>query len=257
MKMDYQINLSSGELYTLAGLLQFNCLYGIESDTMNQWQTDLQRHIYQTVKRLEDRKLIFFELYGKLLIEENIKTIIELMANPDNIAIVSGKARNGRTVTMYFFEREGIGVTVSILDEDNYKIVMNHSDEMVKLICGNYISATNDPIHERILVEDVKYIQSQITSFQTDTAKDRLSKCVTCKKNLDFIYKILEKNTDFTETRFLKRKKNFYETKFELLVSFDSDHSVTLAIDEHEVLSIDSLDKGTVDRSISEFFTQV
>lgn len=252
--MEYQINLSTGELYTLAGLLHFRCLYGIENDTLQRWQPDLPRHIRQTVTRLENRKLIFLELHGKLLIEASLKTVMELMACPERIVVVSGSAKNGRTATMYVFERGGVGITVSRLDEDNYKIVMYRADEIMKLLCSRFVGATDKPLHERLLLAEAQYIQAQIASFQAEEARARLEKCVTDPKSTDFIFSVLKKETDFTEARFLRRKNGFYETKSGLLIAFDGDHSVTLAIDEHGVLLIDSLEKENADNRITDFF---
>lgn len=254
MTADYQINLSSGELYALAGLLRFNCLYGIENKTATKWQPDLQRHIRQMVKRLESRKLILFELHGRLLIVRQLYMIMKLLCQPERIVAVSGSARNRKKAAMYILEKEGIGATISRFDEDNYKIVMYSSGDVIALLRKYFRNADNAAIHEKILLEDVQYIQEQIASFQPDAAKAHLCKCVKDQEHMDFLYGIFDKTNDYTEARFMKRKNEFYETQYNLVISSNQSQAVLVNADENDVLSIDSFHKRFIDERISEFF---
>ena len=254
MAMDYQINLSSGELYTLAGLLHSKCLYGIENQTAIKWQSDLDRCVRQTVKRLENKKMILFELHGKLLIEPHIRMIVKTISNPDRIAVVSGSARNGKTATMYVLEKDGVAITVSKLDEDNYKIVMYAALHVVTLLRNHFSAIVSSSLHERILLEDVRYIQDKIASFQQDAAKAHLCKCVKDQGSIDFCYGILAKENDYTEIRLLQRKNEFYETKDSFVVSFNQNNSAFVNINENGALTIDSFDKKVVAGKLDVFF---
>ena len=257
MAIDYQINLSSGELYTLAGLLHAKCMYGIENQTATKWQADLERHIRQTVKRLESKKLILFELHGKLLVDSHMRTIVELLANPNRIAVVSGSTRNGKTATMYVLEKDGVAVTVSQLDEDNYKIVMYPTVNIIDLINSHFSAIVSSSICERILLEDVEYIQNNISSFEQDKAKTHLSKCIKNQSGMDLCYGILAKENDYAEIRLLQRKNDFYETKDQFVISFNQDNSAFVSISNTGVLNIDPFDKKAVDKKISAFYSVV
>lgn len=254
MAIDYQINLSSGELYTLAGLLHYKCLYGIENQTAIKWQSDLDRYIRQTVKRLENKKLILFELHGKLLIDPHIRMIVETISRPDRIAVISGSVRNRKTATMYVLEKDGVAITVSQLDEENYKIVMYTAQNAVALLHNHFSGFVSSSFQERILLEDVKYIQDKIASFQQDAAKAHLCKCVKDQGSIDFCYDILAKENDYTEIRLLQRKNDFYETKNSFVTSFNQNNSAFVNINENGVLTIDSFDEKVVAEIIDSFF---
>lgn len=257
MAIDYQINLSSGELYTLAGLLHAKYLYGIETQTAIKWQSDLERHIRQTVKRLENKKLILFELHGKLLVNSYIRTIIETLGSPDRIAVVSGSTRNGKTATMYVLEKEGVAVTVSKLDEESYKIVVYAAIDVITLLNNHFSTIVSCSIHERVLLEDVQYIQDKISSFQQDAAKTHLSKCIKEQSGIEFCYGILAKENNYTEVRLLQRKSSYYETKDVFVISFDHNNSAFVSITENGVLKIDPFDKKVVAEKIDAFYATV
>lgn len=242
MSNDYQITLSSGEIYVLAGLLQYNSVMGIENVTLHAWQSDLARHIRNTVSRLERKKLILCELNGKLLIDSRLHRIMECICEPNNVCILSGNLKSGKDSAMYVLEKGGEFMKISKLDEDTYKLVYYSEYNLGTVLTGYFQDIKKFELREKMLLEDAKYAQSMIQAFQTDKAAAYIRKCVSSDGAAQKLYRLLSKMDGFIEIQLLKKQKSFYETIMCEIISVADGYAISMELDENDILTFSHLD---------------
>lgn len=254
MSNDYQITLSSGEIYVLAGLLQYNSMIGIENVTLHAWQSDLDRHIKNTVSRLERKKLILCELNGKLLIDPHLHKMMECICEPNTVCIISGNLKSGKDSTMYVLEKDRRITTISKLDDDTYKLVCYSEYNLGTVLTGYFQDIKKFELREKMLLEDAKYAQSMIQAFQTDEATAYIRKCVSSNEAAQRLYRLLTKMDCFIEIRVFKKRKSFYETIMCEIVSVADGHAISVELDENNVLSFSHLEPQVLEmKSMSCF----
>lgn len=253
---EYQIVLSSGELYVLAALLRFKSLYGIESRTAASWQTALSRHIRETVKGLENKKRILLELHGRLRIDPQLRRMVELLCAPNRIVLLSGNERDRKPRTMYVMEKDGKGLTLRRLAEDRYELSLYASRDIAALLCAYFDDEDQPALHERLSMEDVHSIQERIASFQTEEAMSLLRRCVSEPSAAERLYGVLAKTNAYMQVRFFERTHDFYEMRWSYVISRDGELAVTVSPEENDMVRFDSQDAGAIREIITRSFAE-
>lgn len=253
---EYQIVLSSGELYVLAALLRFKSLFGIESRTAERWQTALSRHIRETVKGLENKRRILLELHGRLCIEPQLRRMVELLCAPDGIVLLSENERGRKPRRLHVMEKDGKGLTLRRLAEDRYELSLYASGDIAALLCAYFDDEDQPPLHERVSMEDVRSVQERIASFQTEEAMSLLRRCVSEPSAARRLYGVLAKTNPCMQVRYFERTRDFYETRWSYVISRDGGLAVTVSPEGNDMVRFDSTDAGAIRETITRSFAE-
>lgn len=80
--------LTAGEIYVLAGLLGYNTVYGVESDTLDRWRDDINSNVSRTVSGLAENGYAELSFGGVLYVNGTIRKAIDCLCTPETIMSV-------------------------------------------------------------------------------------------------------------------------------------------------------------------------
>lgn len=81
--------LTAGEIYVLAGLLGYNTVYGVESDTLDRWRDDIDGNVSKTVSGLAENGYAELSFGGVLFIDGTLRKAIDCLCMPETMVSVA------------------------------------------------------------------------------------------------------------------------------------------------------------------------
>lgn len=255
MADEFRIKLSSGEIYVLAGLLQYQAVIGIDDIVLFDWSNDINSHVRDTITRLEQKNLVLCELNKKVFVDPQIHKMIECMCAPNVVCIITGNLSAGRKGTRYILEKNGCYTVLEKQDTDAYQLAL-YSEQDFRIALSRALENIKQiSFHEKMLLEDAEYIRAKIHAFETDAAVAHLRKCVSSEEAARMLLRLFSQTDRSIETRILIRRNSIYETVAHEMVFLDDQMAITISIDENNVLTFLDFDPQLFRKKIYDPYT--
>ncbi len=254
MNEDFQIKLSSKEVLTLAALLGYKSIFGVKDGGFFKRDANINPLIRQCVRRLERKKLIQYDLSGILYIAPVLKKAIDCICNAESVGLFSTNLKSGKKSSTYIMESKNTVVLLERSSNDNYSICLTDTVPLKKVIPREILSSHHSEIHEIMLFEEAEYIHNQIASFNHEQAETRIQKHINDSKASKIITKILAGNCGYMSVQIYAKDKNLYKTVYNTLLVCIDNHTISLHLDENNVLRFESLSPTMITGCIGSKF---
>ena len=250
MEEIFQIKLSSRDLLVLAALLGYESVFGVQDDSFLSDIPDMKRAIRQSVRRLERKKYIRYDLDGTLYIQSSVRQLIDCVAAPDAAGMFTTNLNGGKIASVYTLCRAGAVTTLLYVGEKKYQLQLWDASPFDQLLPSQLCRGEASPIRERMLYEEAVYVADQFASFQQEEALARLQKHLQDAATLKTVSGILAGGCGYLRVQIRKRSGNLYRTAFQCLWTRSEDQTVSLMADENNVLCFDAADVDAVKAQI-------
>jgi len=246
MDNEFQIDLSAEEIFVLAGLLGYETVFGIGEQQTFDFNGDLKRRIKSTVKTLERKKLIRYDLDGTLFIKSKLKLCIECICEAQTIGLFSTNIKTGKNATMYVLEKNNMISLVEKMKNGKYRVLLGDDSFLSKIFPSAILNSKSGGIREKMLYEEAVCIQEQICSFNETQANTLLRKCISSEENIPCISEILSGGSKFLNVRIFRKDKRMYKTSFNSLIAISHNKSICVSADENEVVNFCAIEPKQV-----------
>lgn len=237
----FQIQLSSKEIYTLAAILGFPSVIGIEENTLRSWGVDLRCHIRSSAAKLERKKLIECGMQGKFKILPKLREMISCLCLPEQVLLLSGNLKPGRRSMVAALKSEPGTVTVCNLDADTYKLRLLSAYDPTDTVSAFLDGTETVSLKERLLLEDAVYIREKALSFELEEARRRLLLCIAVADTADNLLAVLSGQSKTLEMRMLHRENGYYANTNRMILAVTSKHAMTVKADNSGILHFDGI----------------
>ena len=250
MEEIFQVKLSSRDLLVLAALLGYESVFGVQDTAFLSDAPEMKRSIRQSVRRLERKKYICYDLDGTLYIQPALRQAISCAAQPDAVGLFTTNLNSGKLASVYTLCKEGAVATLLYAGEKKYQLQLWKAIPFDQLLPLPLCRGEACTIRERMLYEEAAYVADQFASFQQDEALERLQKHLQDPAALKTVSGILSGGCGYLRTQIRKRSGNLYRTVFQCLWTVAENHTVSLVADENNVLCFDAVDPEAVKAQI-------
>jgi len=244
MVREFEVTLSSGEIYVLAALMNYNYVFGIESKTLHKWDSNISKESKKVVKLLEKKKFVQCDLDGTVYIDQHIQRIINCICDADIVSTFTGNLYDGKNTTVYILGKDMVSSIVKANSNGEYNISLGINFNCRDVL--NEAKSSDFELHERILFEEASHIQQKIVSFQQDEAERLLSKTVTNGDSVAKLTKLLSGNCKYIDVQVHKKSSSLYNNIYSCVLLSDDDNIYKMQLDNNEVLFIDSVDFSSI-----------
>ncbi len=233
-------SLSAFEIFTAAGLLGFESVFGILEDTLEKYRDQLRKQIRHSMRRLEKKKLLRYDLAGILHIRPDFRSAIECLCQPHTVGLIEHNLSGGRKTTLHVLRTRSHTVLLEPDGPEQYRLRL--TDTLPELLPQ---TAEGD-LHEQMLLEEAQLVKSQIASFDHTTAEKQLLSHVREPGNVPALLQVLSGSCSYVNLRVLRKEKALYRTIYHSFAALAEDRLIRVASDEHDVVCFDSADPRTL-----------
>lgn len=254
MEDGFQVKLSSKEILIIAALLGYESVFGVEEKAFSEANTDMKSLIRQHVRRLERKKLIRYDLDGILYIVPGLRQAIDCICNAETVGLFSTNLKSGKKASVYVMEKESIVTTLEHLGDGKYLIRIADTVPVKEIIPYEILSSQYCEIREMMLFEEAEYVHAQIEAFNHDDAETRIKKHIKDITATQMIAKVLTGNCGYMSVQIHRKGKNLYKAIYNSLLIAVDNCTISLNLDENDVVCFEALSPVMVVDQISSQF---
>lgn len=237
MNSGFQFELSAVEIFVLAAFLGFDTVFSTDEQQIVDCDGELKRKVKSTVRTLERKKLIRYDLDGTLYITEKLKKCIECMCEPKTVGVFFSNLRTGRNKTTYVLKKYENIALVEKTKSGRYRLGAGDNTAVSKLFPKSLMSVDFQDTTEKMLYEDAEHIKWQLHSFNKTQATSLMKKYVSCEDSVPCICEILSGESKFLNVHILTCSGKIYKMVFSCLVTISHNRAVCVSVDENDVVN--------------------
>ena len=254
MGESFRVELSSEEILIIAAMLGYESIFGVEDDVFSIAGFDMQSLVRRYVCQLERKKLLQYDLDGILYIVPELRQSIACLCNADTVGVFSTNLKSGKKTSVYIMEKEGRVASLEHFSDENYVIRLTDTIPPEEIIPREMLSSQHCEISEMMLFEEAEYVHRQIEAFNRGGAEACVQKHVKNDNTAKLIVKILTGNCGYMSVQIYRKGAVLYDAVCNtLLVSIDN-CTVSLSVDENNVLLFEALSGTAVAERIGSQF---
>ena len=243
---NFQIKLSSKEILVLSAMLGFESVFGIDDDIFLDKDIEIKSLIRQTVRRMERKKLIRYDLDRTLYIVPELRKSIECICNAETVGMFSTNLKSGKKVTVYILGKEDVIASLQRNIDGKYIIKLSEDISLSEIIPYDILSAKDNNINEMMLFEEAECVRKQIEEFNHDNAEKQVQKHSSNISSAKTITRILSGNCGYMSVQIHKKGKVLYDALYNnLIVSVDG-QNVSVYTDENDLIHFESIDSEKI-----------
>lgn len=246
MKDIFQIKLSAKELFVVSALLGYESVFGIEDDSFLASGVEMKSQIKQAVQQLERKKLIRYDLDGTLYINPDFRRTIECICCAEAVGCFSSNLGTGKKVAVYVMEKNSHTVIVEKTGNGKYKLHLSDRLDTNKIIPTEILNTQSFELDEMMLLEEAQFVQEQIEAFNAEEAKSHIEKHIHNNTSIEVIARILSKKCGYMSYQIHHRSKQLYKAVCNGLLVCDGDHTISVSIDNNDVIHFKSVSSSGV-----------
>ena len=255
MQETFQIKLSSKELFILSALLGYESVFGVEDEAFLSLGTEMKPAMRRTVQRLERKKLIRYDLDGVLYVLPELRRIIDCICDAETVGYFSTNLQSGKKTVVYILEKETDVAILERAEKDKYMIYLSDTLMVNKFVPSEMVSSKPIEMAEMMLMEEAEYAQKQIESFDIEEAEKRIQKYTKNTESAKTIAKILSGNCGYMSVQIHRKSKHLYNAVSNGLFISVEGRTVSMLVDDNNVLHFDGVCPGGVMDYISPYLS--
>lgn len=246
MRSFFELQLSAVEIQIMAALLGYESVFGIKDEEFISREADAGRRIRQHVQRMEERKLIRYELDGTLYVDSELRLAMRCMCEAETIGIFSNNLE-GKHNTIYVMGRENRFV---YLERQETVYTISLCDVLVQeKIFPKIIAENENSLNETISLETVRSIRELLEAFESVKARSMLQANVNNPDSVNPIEKILSGKCGYVSGQIYKKGRLLYKLTGNRLCFITEGCVVDIAADEKQEVHINSVQpQNVIDR---------
>ena len=238
------ITLSSEEICVLAGLLGYETVFGIHPPTLQT--EDLHRAVRDIVEQLERKKLIRYDLDGTLSVAAAAEQCIACMCAAQTVGLFTTNIATGKTATAYVLEKNRFVTLVEELPDGRYRIGAADGTAVARLFPQQLQNAFAGSMREKLLLEEAACIKEQMLSFDSESARRHMEKCVNDAHSVPLLLQVLSGSCDYLCVQIYQRSRTAYDTVYHALIALPDGQAVCVSVDENDMVGFCSVDPAAV-----------
>lgn len=255
MKDNFQIKLSAKEILVIAAMLGFESIFGIDDSAFLTSGTEMKGQIKQIVQRLERKKLIRYDLDGTLYIVPTLRKSIECICSAETVGFFSTNLKSGKRATIYVLGKDSVVTTLEHIGGGKYSICLSNAIPLTRIIPSEILNTQPFSMSEILLFEEAQFVQRQIESFDNAEAEKRIQKYARDTNSVKAISQALSRNCGYMSLHIYCKNKNLYDEVFSRLLVTVDNHTMSLLMDENDVLHFDAICSDDIIKHIISYLS--
>lgn len=247
MEPYYKQDLSTDEILTIAGLLHFDSVLAIEINNQEDWYLNCEKHIRENISLLERNKVIQYEFHGSLLINQDIKNLIEIICTPERVIAIDSVGKLKKREIKYIAVKEKKAVIYGKNRKGGYSFNCYESFDEKDFYLGLFETDGCDSVSLTIEKENALTIKRKLANFQKDEALEYTLKEFD-KAKADIILKVLSGYENYIRIQGYQKNRHYMKNVVNLFVLNIANQAVNVWINEDDNIVIESI---SVDEIIS------
>ena len=245
MENNFQIDLSSEEIFVLAGLLNYESVFGVKDNLNINDGIDIKKLVADTFLVLERRKLLHYDLDGTLYIIPNLKIAIECICKSEIVGLFKTNLNAGRKTTVYVLENENIVVLLEENKNNQYRVCISENFSIEGVLPKEILTAKYSELNEKMLFETAKMVKKQIAAFDYTSALNIVQENVIDPSSAEVITQILSGNCGYLSVQIYKKESVLHKAIYNELVSVSNNQIVLVKSNENDELKFTSIESNT------------
>lgn len=229
-------SLSAFDIFTAAGLLGYESVFGIPEDSLTKHQDQLRRQVRHSMRRLERKKLLRYDLTGVLHIRPDFRSALECLCQPHTVGLMEHNLSGGRKTGVHVLCSQTHTVLLEADRPERFRLRL--TDTLPELLPR--IAAGS--VHEQMLLEEARLVKEQIASFDYEKAEKQLRSHVREPGCVPALLQVLSGTCHYVKLRVLRKEKSLYKTVYHSFAALAEDQLIRVSSDEYDVVSFDSTD---------------
>lgn len=242
---DFQIKLSSKEITVLSAMLGFKSVFGVDDIFLDK-DVEIKSLILQTVRRMEIKKLIRYDLDRTLFIVPELRKSIECICSAETIGSFSTNIKSGKKDTVYVLGKDGQVALLQRNTGGKYIIKLSQNVSLNEIVPYEILCAKSNGINEMMLFEEAEYVRKQIEGFNYDNAEKQVRRHLNNMSSAKTIAKILSGNCGYMSVQIHKKGKMLYDVRCNDLIVLADGQNVSVYADENGVLHFKTIDSEKI-----------
>ena len=251
MENFFHTELSSVEIFVLAGLLGYESVPGVTDSKSVLVSDNVKKTVRHTVRRLERKRIFRYELDGTLYIRTEIKKLIDCVCAADIMTLLTSNMRAGKKEVLYIFRNKDSISTIADAGNNKYRMTVYNKADISQIIPEKILNCINYEICESMLFEEAEIIKGSLTSFNTDHANQILDKVLQKKNHSKLVSKILTGECTFISVLVCKKHNLLYSRIYDTFIAMNDSTAVEVKADEFNVLSFDTVELSNLLKNLN------
>jgi len=234
-------SLNAFDIFTAAGLLGFESVFGIPEDTLAKYRDQLRKQIRHSMRRLDCKKLLRYDLAGVLHIRPDFRGAIEALCQPQTVGMIIHNLSGGRKTVLHVLCSGSHRVLLEPENQEQYRLCL--ADAPLEQLLPQTLEID---LHEQMLLEEAQLVKDQIASFDHEKAEKQLLSHVREPGAVPVLLQVLSGTCSYVNLRVMRREKTLYKTVHHTFAALAEDRLIRVFSDENDVVCFDSVDPRTL-----------
>ncbi len=248
----FQVKLSALEVCVLAALLGYESVFGIGEPPYDNENFDLKKQIKQTVKQLEGKKLLRYDLDGTLFLKVGLSDALHCVCEAETVACFSTNVKTGKKTAVYLLSRSDVAVVLEQTADGRYGITLQDGFSLDDVIPEEVFGAQSSSFSEQIPFDVAVSVKRSLQSFGGDAGKEVLNTYLSSPESVDTVSEILSGNGRFFSTRVYKKDGLLYRPVLDSLTVCTPSGTVRVQLDGEEYLFFETFHLSTFSEQLRE-----
>lgn len=195
--------LSGRELAVAGAFLRIPVLYGIQSDLFSDWRRNPSDTVRETVKELEEKRLLSCRIDGKVIMVPELHCCLMCMGFPERILWICTNRKTGICGKYIFYCTSKKCVLVKTDLSEKYDLFLITESKELEEILGQMNNSgkggAERNIRERISFAQIEKVKQRSESFDLRGAEEILRDCLHDKgdETVGMVQDIISGNFSF------------------------------------------------------------
>lgn len=184
--------LTSREISILCAFLDYNVLYGIETDYFTDWSENPRNKIVRTCEKMKQKNIFSHSIDGKIVISSKLYKCLKIIGEPDCFKRMRMFNNKGEKEEVYLYEKEGQGIWFEPSKIRNNKMYfVNDVSEFQSIIPDEMKQREMQSEKITIPLHLLQEARKKANNFELSEA-ERILKSQLCDCNEEIVQMIVE-----------------------------------------------------------------
>lgn len=232
-----RINLSYAEICVVAAFLGYEAVLGVEPIPQIIQEGKIKQCVKSTVKKLECKNIIRYQLDGVLFVKPEIRLCIECLCDADVVVLIATNFRTGKNEIFYVLQKDDNTILLEKINDDKYKMQFVSENILLDFLPCDSWTGSESTVLEKMLYEEVVSVQKSFNEFNNMKLDKLLRRHLLSDNSVQVITEILARKCGYLRAKVYNKEHLLYTVVFDSLVVNAKDQMLSVELDENNIVS--------------------